>query len=275
MSSWSIASMKKSVMFDVLNVIDKANREKDYDRITFEYSLLKRDTFLRYNNLFELAREFDDSIAAVLYIPENDKNINRLTVLLTVFLDRAKESNSFMDLISSIETADKQEGAEPILRECLYSERKIIPEDLIPAMIQSRDLYVVKLLDDTALPRDVKYSLATLLLNYSEFVKTFVEYLTKIHDAVGALYDQYKDSYQYTSRTLKNYLETNHVENLLVQSTQECLLKDKIVRTKYVITLSLIRLDYNMVIYEERSALHISGLFYIQRMIHDNHFKIF
>ena len=96
--------MKKSVMFDVLNVIDKANREKDYDRITFEYSLLKRDTFLRYNNLFELAREFDDSIAAVLYIPENDKNINRLTVLLTVFLDKAKESNSFMDLISSIET---------------------------------------------------------------------------------------------------------------------------------------------------------------------------
>ena len=31
--------MKKSVMFDVLNVIDKANREKDYDRITFEYSV--------------------------------------------------------------------------------------------------------------------------------------------------------------------------------------------------------------------------------------------
>lgn len=45
--------------------------------------------------------------------------------------------------------------------------------------------------------------------------------------------------------------------------------------TYNVITLSLIRLDYNMVIYEERSALHISGLFYIQRMIHDNHFKIF
>ena len=92
--------MKKSVMFDVLNVIDKANREKDYDRITFEYSLLKRDTFLRYNNLFELAREFDDSIAAVLYIPENDKNINRLTVLLTVFLDRAKESNPCNDSIA-------------------------------------------------------------------------------------------------------------------------------------------------------------------------------
>ena len=65
-------------------------------------SLLKRDTFLRYNNLFELAREFDDSIAAVLYIPENDKNINRLTVLLTVFLDKAKESNSFMDLIRCV-----------------------------------------------------------------------------------------------------------------------------------------------------------------------------
>lgn len=129
MSSWSIASIKKSILFDVLNVIDKANREKDYERITFEYSLLKRDTFLRYNNLFELAKEFDDSIAAVLYIPENDKNINRLTILLTVFLDKAKEVNSFVDLIDSIETADEQEGAEPILRECLYSERKIIPED--------------------------------------------------------------------------------------------------------------------------------------------------
>lgn len=267
--------MKKSVMFDVLNVIDKANREKDYDRITFEYSLLKRDTFLRYNNLFELAREFDDSIAAVLYIPENDKNINRLTVLLTVFLDKAKESNSFMDLISSIETADKQEGAEPILRECLYSERKIIPEDLIPAMIQSRDLYVVKLLDDTALPRDVKYSLATLLLNYSEFVKTFVEYLTKIHDAVGALYDQYKDSYRYTSRTLKSYLETNHIEKLLPPSIQEHLLNAGVTSTKYVVVLLLIRLEYTRIVYEERSALHISGLFYIQRMIHNNHFKIF
>ena len=248
--------MKKSILFDVLNVIDKANREKDYERITFEYSLLKRDTFLRYNNLF------DDSIAAVLYIPENDKNINRLTILLTVFLDKAKEVNSFMDLIDSIETADKQEGVEPIMRECLYSERKVIPEDLIPAIIQSRDMYAVKLLDDTALPQKVKYSLATLLLNYSEFMKTFVAYLNKIHDAVGALYDQYKDSYRYTSRTLRNYLETNHVENLLVQSTQECLLEDKITRTKYVIILSLIRLDYNRVIYEERSALHISGLFW-------------
>lgn len=275
MSSWSIASMKKSILFDVLNVIDKANREKDYERITFEYSLLKRDTFLRYNNLFELAREFDDSIAAVLYIPENDKNINRSTVLLNIYMNTAKEANSFVDLIAYIERADKLEGAEPIMREWFYAEQKIIQADLIPAMIQSRDMYVVKLLDELALPQEVKYSLATLLLNYSEFVKTLVAYLNKIHDAVGALYDQYKDSYRYTSRTLKNYLETNHVENLLVQSTQECLLEDKIVRTKYVIVLSLIRLDYNMVICDGRNVLHISGLFYIQRMIHDKHFKIF
>ena len=275
MSSWSIASMKKSILFDVLNVIDKANREKDYERITFEYSLLKRDTFLRYNNLFELAKEFDDSIAAVLYIPENDKNINRWTVLLTVFLDKAKEVNSFMDLIDSIETADKQEGAEPILRECLYSERKIIPEDLIPAMIQSRDMYVVKLLDDTALPQEVKYSLATLLFNYSEFVKTLVAYLNKIHDAVGALYDQYKDSYRYTSRILRNYLESNNIEKLLPPSMQEHLLDVGVTSTKYVVVLLLIRLEYIRIVYEGRSALHISGLFYIQRMIHNNHFKIF
>ena len=88
------------------------------------------------------------------------------------------------------------------------------PEDLIPAMIQSRDMYVVKLLDDTALPQEVKYSLATLLFNYSEFVKTLVAYLNKIHDAVGALYDQYKDSYRYTSRILRNYLESNNIEKL-------------------------------------------------------------
>lgn len=118
--------MKKSILFDVLNVIDKANREKDYERITFEYSLLKRDTFLRYNNLFELAREFDDSIAAVLYIPENDKNINRSTVLLNIYMNTAKEANSFVDLIAYIERADKLEGAEPIMREWFYAEQKII-----------------------------------------------------------------------------------------------------------------------------------------------------
>lgn len=136
-------------------------------------------------------------------------------------------------------------------------------------------MYVVKLLDDTALPQEVKYSLATLLFNYSEFVKTLVAYLNKIHDAVGALYDQYKDSYRYTSRILRNYLESNNIEKLLPPSMQEHLLDVGVTSTKYVVVLLLIRLEYTRIVYEERSALHISGLFYIQRMIHNNHFKIF
>ncbi|MFR1519354.1 MAG: hypothetical protein ACLSVG_11410 [Clostridia bacterium] len=91
--------MKKSIMFDVLNVIDGACRENVEKYIENEYSLLKKDTYKHYDQLFSLARNYDDAIAAAMYIPEKEEGKNRWTVVYDGLLDIAIQVASFNDLI--------------------------------------------------------------------------------------------------------------------------------------------------------------------------------
>jgi len=274
MYSWSVASMKKSIMFDVLNVIDGACRENVEKYIENEYSLLKKDTYKHYDQLFSLARNYDDAIAAAMYIPEKEEGKNRWTVVYDGLLDIAIQVASFNDLIIYIENIDRTVNAEYIMKSCLSKEQKVIPEDFIPIMIHSKDMLSVSLLNDTKLPERIKFSLITLLFNYDEFLSTFVDYLKKVHDAVMDIYDTYKSSYKIMYKTTKEFLTVNNIEKFISFDSQIKIAKEE-PRTKYIIVLSLIRLEYSRIIYEEQKAIYIKGLFSIQRTLHDSNFKIF
>lgn len=274
MYSWSVASMKKSIMFDVLNVIDRANREESRDMIESEFSLLKKNTCDQYNYLYDLALQYDDSIAAAMYIPESVENRNRYTIIYPALIEKAMGLSSFMDLIKLLSDTDKEVNAEYIMKNCLTTERQTISEDLIPFMIRSKDMLSVSLLNDTKLPERIKFSLITLLFNYEEFLATFIAYLTNIHNAVNELYDTYKNIYRDTSNILKNYLLTNDIEKLTNIETQTMVINEE-KRKKHIIVLSLSRLEYSRIIYDDYKVIYIKGLFSIQRILHDNNFKIF
>ena len=160
------------------------------------------------------------------------------------------------------------------MKSCLSKEQKVIPEDFIPIMIHSKDMLSVSLLNDTKLPERIKFSLITLLFNYDEFLSTFVDYLKKVHDAVMDIYDTYKSNYKIIYRTTKEFLTVNNIEKFISFDSQIKIAKEE-PRTKYIIVLSLIRLEYSRIIYEEQKAIYIKGLFSIQRTLHDNNFKIF
>lgn len=275
MYSWSVASMKKSILFDVLNVVDGACRINSARDSWKEFSLLKKDTFDKYNRIFELARHYDDSIAAALYIPESESMDDDYTALFKgLVFNKAINFSSFDDLLTFIQNLDREVGSEYIMKHCLCMEHKIIPEDFIPIMIRSKDMLSISMLNDTNLPKLVKYSLTTLIFNYNEFLNKLISYLEKIYQEVVSIYFKYKEKYRYSSKLLKEYLKNNNAENLLLYDTQKLLLQNDMSR-KYIVILSLLRLEYSLMTYDNNKALFIEGLFSIQRILHDINFKIF
>ena len=151
-------------MFDVLNVIDGACKNSFEACEMKEYSLLKKDTYNQYNHIFELARKYDDSIAAAMYIPESQSPEDKYTVLYKVLVfDKMINFSSYEDLIKFIENLDRETGTELIMKYCLYMEQKAIPEDFIPSIIRSQNMFSISLFNDTKLPQKIKFSLATLI----------------------------------------------------------------------------------------------------------------
>lgn len=275
MYSWNVASMKKSIMYDVLNVIDKANRQETQNYIDCDHSLLSKDTFDRYNRIFELAREYKDSIAAVLYVPESDASIPRFTLLYSKLTEKLSHLASFADMLSYIESASREESMLHIMEACLQSEEDYIRNDLISQISKNKgEMLTVAMLNETKLPQKVKFSLVTLLFNYDGFLCDFIEYLTKLYNEIEIVYNWNKDVFRYASHLLKSYLAEHDVESLLMPEAQLQVFDGR-ERTKYTVVLSLMRLEYSREIYDFEKAVYIQGVFYIQRMLHDIDFKIF
>jgi hypothetical protein len=267
--------MKKSIMFDVLNVIDGACKNSFEACEMKEYSLLKKDTYNQYNHIFELARKYDDSIAAAMYIPESQSPEDKYTVLYKVLVfDKMINFSSYEDLIKFIENLDRETGTELIMKYCLYMEQKAIPEDFIPSIIRSQNMFSISLFNDTKLPQKIKFSLATLIFNYKRFLSELVNYLNKIYEAVKDLYEKHRENYRYSSKLLREYLKVSSAEMLLSFDTQEKLFLSNTTR-KYILVVSMLRLEYGLVAYDNNKAIFIKGVFSIQRILHDINFKIF
>lgn len=276
MYSWSVASMKKSILFDVLNVIDSVSQQEASEYWLNENSLLKNTTFTKYTLVFETARIYDDAIAAAIYVPEKQSsNDQQHTALYNGFMfETGSRFSSFDDLLNFIKNLDRENASEYIMKHCLCMEQKIIPEDFIPIIIRSKDMLSISQLNDTKLPKKIKFSLTTLIFNYKEFLEKLISYLNSVHEVVKKIYEEYKEIYKYTSRLTRDYLVSNDIEKFLLPEVQnEVSHSDQ--PKKYTVVLSMLRLEYSFFVNVRGKAIVITGLFFIQRILHDINFKIF
>lgn len=210
-----------------------------------------------------------------MYIPESQSPEDKYTVLYKgLVFDKMINFSSYEDLIKFIENLDRETGTELIMKYCLYMEQKAIPEDYIPSIIRSQNMFSISLFNDTKLPQKIKFSLATLIFNYKRFLSELVNYLNRIYEAVKDLYEKHRENYRYSSKLLREYLKVSSAEMLLSFDTQEKLFLSNTTR-KYILVVSMLRLEYGLVAYDNNKAIFIKGVFSIQRILHDINFKIF
>ena len=106
-----IASVKKSILFDVLSVIDRANKATKRNTLSFEFSLLKEETVKRYDKIYRIARNHKEMLAAAFYIPPKKPQEYRVTVLYEYLFDKAFEMVSVHELLEYI----KQENGKTLI----------------------------------------------------------------------------------------------------------------------------------------------------------------
>ena len=274
MSLWNIANEKKSILFDVLHVIDKASRDKIRNESETSYTLLNRDTVQLFDKLYKTAGDADEMISAALYIQCDEKNINRFTTIYSYFFDKAVDMPSFEHFVGWLETSDSVETASYIVKRCLTSTKNKIPMEFIPYMIKTESMDLISMLNETSLSNNVKYSIYTLIFNYSEFMNCFMEYINKVHEAVLCIYKVGISVYRSTARALREYLRDNNGMDLTKEGTK-LEMKKSPDKKKCIIVLSLANLEYGKVINGIDSFIYIKGLIRVQREIHSEGFRIF
>ena len=129
-SPWSIASVKKSILFDVLGVMDRANRIRTRRTLQFDYSLLKKETAEKYEELYKVARNRSEWFAAAFYVPRRKYSGERGTVIYSYLMAKAFDWVSY----NCLERWLKETGSEAIVYHiaaaCLSNEEKAKRENV-------------------------------------------------------------------------------------------------------------------------------------------------
>ena len=273
MNAWSLESIDKSIMLDVLSVVDQASKHKeDMPYLISDFSLLKKHTVEMYLQVYQIAGEYDDAISSAMYIPDMN-NPYRWTLLFDKLSMLSLNFTNFDDLVQFIRTEDSRKNKMYFLRGCLRGEQKIVPEDMIVKMVDTQNLMSISILDKTHLPQNIKFSLSTLLFNYAEYVELLIGFLSKVYVAVQEIYELFKNNYRYAAQTLKNYLNKHGADQLLDENRRKMAIESQI--KKYYIILSLLRPEYMDILVEKKRIFMICGLLYVQRMLHDEQFELF
>lgn len=273
MNAWTLENINKSIMFDVINVIDHVSRHKDDpSTITYKISLLKKNTIQLFEQVYKTAGEYDDSISSAMYIPHSE-SLHRWTLLYCSLYKDAINFNSFDDLVKFLRVSNPKENQMYILRGCLCEEQKTVPEDMLEMMIDTQDLISISILEKTHLPQKIKFSLTTLLLNYTEYIETLIAFLSKVHTVVKEVYEKYKTNYRYIVQMIKTYLNGSGADMLLDEDMRTIAYEEKTKR--YTIILSLLRPECTDITFEKKRIIMICGLLYVQRILHDEQFELF
>jgi len=118
-AEWSVASKKKSVLFDVLFVMDRANRIKSKEILRFEYSLLKAETVEKYDAIYKVAKNESDLMAAAFHVSPK-KISSKHDIICEYLLDKAVDMVSFNEMVKFLEKTTVEEIAYYIAATCLY-----------------------------------------------------------------------------------------------------------------------------------------------------------
>ena len=268
-----IASAKKSILFDVLSVIDRANKATKRNTLSFEFSLLKEETVKRYDKLYRIARNHKEMLAAAFYIPPKKPPEERVTVLHDYLFDKAFEMVSVHELLEYIKQKNGETLVYYIAEKCI-SDTSYTREDIAKAVRES-DFRIIDILNKTRLPEKVKMSVNMMLFQQKEFIEALIEYINYVHEYIRDVYVDYREVFDnFKSLLIERIKDKSKSSNLLTTMAMNRIVTDGIER-KQIIILSLIRLEYSWIKHDEKKIYHIRGLFFWQRILHSSSFTIF
>ena len=270
---WEIASAKKSILFDVLSVVDRANKATKRNTLSFEFSLLKEETVKRYDKLYRIARNHKEMLAAAFYIPPKKPQEERVTVLYEYLFDKAFEMVSVHELLEYIKQKNGETLIYYIAEKCI-SDTSYTREDIAKAVRES-DFRIIEILNKSSMPEKVKMSVNMMLFQQKEFIDALIEYINYVHEYIRDIYVDYREVFDnFKSLLIERIKDKSKSSNLLTTMVLNRLVTDGIER-KQIIILSLIRLEYSWIKHDEKKMYHIRGLFFWQRILHSSSFTIF
>ena len=268
-----IASVKKSILFDVLSVIDRANKATKRNTLSFEYSLLKEETVKRYDKIYRIARNHKEMLAAAFYILPKKPQEYRVTVLYEYLFDKAFEMVSVNELLDYIKQENGKTLIYYIAEKCI-SDTSYTREDIEKAVKES-DFRIIEMLNKSRLPEKVKMSVNMMLFQQKEFIDTLSEYINYVHEYIRDIYVDYREVFEnFKLILIESFKDKSKSKNLLTTFVLNRIATDGIER-KQIIILSLIRLEYSWIKHDEKKMYHIRGLFFCQRILHSSSFTIF
>ena len=268
-----IASVKKSILFDVLSVIDRANKATKRNTLSFEYSLLKEETVKRYDKIYRIARNHKEMLAAAFYIPPKKPQEERVTVLYEYLFNKAFEMVSVHELLEYIKQENGKILIYYIAEKCI-SDTSYTREDIEKAVKES-DFRIIEMLNKSRMPEKVKMSVNMMLFQQKEFIDTLSEYINYVQEYIRDIYVDYREVFEnFKSILIERFKDKSKSKNLLTTMAMNRIVTDGIER-KQIIILSLIRLEYSWIKHDEKKMYHIRGLLFLQRILHSSSFTIF
>ena len=272
---WSIATMKKSILFDLLGVVDRANKIKSKKAVTYDYSLLKKETIQMYDKIYKEAIIYDDVLEASLYVPDKRPKEERFTVIYEYFIDLAFEMCSFEELLTYINQADRSDFAYCIIAKCLTTVDREVTRDDIAKLVNVNDRKVIDFLHTFSISDEIKMSIYTMIYYYEDFVKSLNSYLKSVYDKITDLYAELSSVFHNVESMMIERLKDKKQRYQLLSAIGKRTKSDNAFIRKQVIVLSLVRLEYCWMKFETKYNFYMIGLFFVQRIIHDDEFELF
>ena len=270
---WSVASKKKSILFDVLFVMDRANRIKSKEILRFEYSLLKTETVERYDAIYKAAKNESDLLAAAFYVSRYVEEGKHDIVIYTYLINKALEMVSFNEMIKFLGKTTKEDIAYYIAAACLSAKDKNVTREDVAEIVKQGDRNLIEALNHTTLPERVKMSVYMIVFNYDKFLAALISYMKKIHRYVQNFYGEYAEVFNKTKKHFLEFMSYNK-EHMLILDEPKSRMNDEKQRKK-VLILSLIRLEYSRINHANSTIDYNKGILALQRIIHSNEFTIF
>lgn len=275
MYSWNLASMRKSILIDVLNIIDRAHKPALRNVINDEISMLTPNAQRELDRIYNIVQSHDDILSALFYIPKSKRLVYIYTVAMRALSDMAVSLNSVEEFIEYIRSSGKHDVCEAILRNCVAAEYEDLTdsaEDIIQEQMYNISRNPVKYLDMTDLPVNVKFSLSSLLYDSDSFINSFASYIEKIHEAVTKLYAVHKKEFLYSYRLIKDYLTLGNALPLMMPEFRQRLGDTD---RKYIFVIELVCLNSSGIFYDDDKVVCIKGLHAIQKELHVDKFKLY
>ena len=267
--------MKKSILFDLLGVVDRANKIKSKKAVTYDYSLLKKETIQMYDKIYKEAIIYDDVLEASLYVPDKRPKEERFTVLYEYFIDLAFEMCSFEELLTYINQADRSDLAYCIAAKCLTTVDREVTRDDIAKLVNVNDRKVIDFLHTFSISDEIKMSIYTMIYYYEDFVKSLNSYLKSVYDKITDLYAELSSVFHNVESMLIERLKDKKQRYQLLSAIGKRTKSEDDFKLKQIIVLSLVRLEYCWMKFETKHNFYMIGLFFVQRIIHDDEFELF